>query len=114
MRTRQTDKITKKGVGVMDPDLIILEDANAAVITIDRKYRKADFNMKLKLKKERDRVFNAYAKARLMLLEEGIIASDRDVTEMKAIRLEIARARQTQSILIGVGRLVKFLTKLAI
>lgn len=98
----------------MDPDLLILEDANAAVMAIDRKYRRADFNIKLKLKKERNKAFNAYAKARLKLLEEGKITSDQDVTEMKAIRQEIARARQIQSILAGIGRLVKFLTKLAI
>lgn len=96
----------------MDNDLIVLEDAVAAIMSIDRKYRRADFNEKLKLKSQRNKAFNAYAKARLNLLEEGVITTAQDIKEMNAIRQEIARARKTQSILAGIGRFVKFLTKL--
>lgn len=96
----------------MDNDLIVLEDAAAAIMSMDRKYRRANFNEKLKLKSQRNKAFNAYAKARLNLLEEGVITTAQDIKEMNAIRQEIARARKTQSILTGIGRFVKFLVKL--
>jgi len=61
-------------IQLSDPALIfdttVVVEPYAAVMAIDGKYRRADFNMKLKLKKERDKVFNAYAKGRLKPLEE--------------------------------------------
>jgi hypothetical protein len=98
----------------MDNDLIVLEDAAASVISIDKKYRKADFNDKLLLKKDRDKAFNTYAKARLKLLEDGVICKQKDIDEMKEIRSQIAHARKTQSILIAIGRLIVFLAKKAV
>ncbi len=98
----------------MDNDIIVLEDVAASVISIDRKYRKADFNDKLLLKKDRDKAFNTYAKARLKLLEDGVICKQKDVDEMKEIRSAISRARKTQTILAAIGRLVVFLAKIAV
>lgn len=98
----------------MDKDMLVLEDAAAAVLSVDKKYRRADFNGKIRLKKERDSVFNAYAKARLKLLEEGVISRDKDVEEMKEIRKEIARAKKIQSILVGTAKLAKLLGRLVI
>ena len=98
----------------MDTDLEILEQLSATVTAVDRKYRRASFNDKLKLKKQRDELFNAYAKARLKLLEDGLITGDAELEEMKEIRSQIAHAREVQSILIGVARLVKFAARLVV
>jgi len=93
--------------------MLVLEQASNAVLSIDRKYRNADFNGKISLKDERDKLYNEYAKARLKLLEDGMICTDDNVKEMMEIRAEIEQAIQTQSIVIGIGKLVKFLAKFA-
>ena len=95
----------------MDPDLTVLEEAAAAVTAIDRKYRRANFNEQIELKPERDEAFNTYARARLKLLEEGVIATEEDVEQMKRIRREVARARKTQTLIAGALRLARFLAK---
>ena len=97
----------------MDNDAIVLKDAAAAVTSIDLKYRKASFSEKLELKKDRDKAFNAYSRARRKLLEEGIICKQDDIEEMKSIRREIGYAKKIQSLLMAVGRLIAFLVKVA-
>lgn len=97
----------------MDNDAIVLKDAAAVVLSIDLKYRRANFNTKRKLKTKRDKAFVAYTKARRKLLEEGVLCTKDDVKKMAEIRKEVARARQTQSLIIAVGRVVAFLVKIA-
>jgi len=97
----------------MDKDLQVYDDATAAVGTIDRRYRKANFKDKLELKPSRDKAFKAYAKARLKLLEDGTLATAADVKKMDEIRLEIGRARKTQTVVEGALRLAEFLVKFA-
>ena len=98
----------------MDRDLVIDEKAQAAALSVDRKYRKADFNEKIELKRDRDKLFNACAKARLKLLEHGTISTPKDLEKMNELRNEIAKAKKTQTIVVGIGKLVKFLAKYAV
>ncbi len=97
----------------MDRDLAVLEDAAATVMSIDRKYRRASPMDMIAMSRDRDRAFRAYAKARINLLKQGVIATNADVNAMKAIRQEVGRARKTQTILAGAVKFARFLVKFA-
>ena len=98
----------------MDYDELALGQIANAVILVDKRYRKADFITKLKLKKKRDELFNAYRKARLVLLKEGMVSSKKDVEKIKELRKKIAHARQTQTLIEGAKALALFLVKFAV
>lgn len=98
----------------MDTDAMVLEDANAAVIEIDVRYRESDINGKLALKGQRDAAYNNYSAARLKLLEDGMLTTEADVTAMRALRQDVERAADQQQLLISAGRLVGFLARFAV
>lgn len=98
----------------MDTDAIVLEDANAAVIELDVRYREADINGKLALKPQRDEAFRNYSAARLKLLEDGRITTDQDLVEMRTLRQQIERAADIQQLVIAAGRVVGFLARFAV
>jgi hypothetical protein len=97
----------------MDKDLKILEDAASSVMTIDRRYRLASFNDKIAMKSKRDQAFRAYVKARINLLQDGVVATQADVNEMIAIKEAVSKARSTQSTIEGAISLATFLVKFA-
>ncbi len=92
----------------MDTDEIVLETLAAAVTSIDKRYRRAGAADKVAMLQAREDAFNAYAAARIRLLEDGVIATDADVTEMNDIRQAIGRARSATTIVAGAMRLVQF------
>lgn len=96
----------------IDHDLEVLEKATKAVFLIDKKYKKASFDEKLEIKDARDKAFNAYMLARIQLVRDGIICTPDDVDQMKNIRQEVEQAANTQSLIIAIFRLARFLTKL--
>lgn len=93
----------------MDFDTLVLKEASASVMAVDVQYKLADFNEKKKLRKHRDKAFNAYTLARLELLKDEIICTDTHVQEMKDIRQEVEQAGDTQLLIKGIFRLVSFL-----
>ncbi len=95
----------------MENDEIILEKAAATTATIDIRYKRASSTDKVILEPKRDQAFSAYARARLKLLEEGIVSSGDDVQEMGEIRSQVSHARKTQSLVLAIGRFVGFLSK---
>jgi len=97
----------------MDKDLKILEDSASSVMTIDKRYRLASFNDKITMKPKRDQAFRAYVKARVNLLQDGVIATQTDVKKMAEIKTAISRARSTQSTVEGAIGLAAFLVKFA-
>lgn len=96
----------------MDSDTVVLQDAYASVMAIDVQYKLADFNAKKKLKKYRDKAFNVYTLARLELLTDEVICTDEDVQVMKDIRQKVEQAADTQLLIEGIIRLVRFLITL--
>jgi hypothetical protein len=96
-----------------DHDATLLEDAASAVLDIDLRYRRANIDEKEDLKPARDEAFNAYSAARLKLLQEGVIATQEDVDEMKAIRGEISRAADIQGLVVAAERLAVLLARFA-
>ena len=96
----------------MDTDAAVLKEAAAAVLSIDLRYRKADALGQRAMRADRDVAFSAYAKARRRLLAEGVVCTTEDVRTMQALRDDVRRARNTQSLLIASGRVAKFLLSL--
>ena len=96
-----------------DNDDLVLKNAKKAVNEIDRRYKDADLAGKLELKHSRDKAFGAYAAARLDLLEEGVIATDDDVKQMKKLREKVSEAAQTQQLVSAALGVAKFLVKFA-
>ena len=97
----------------MDKDLKILQDAASSVMTIDRRYRLASLSDKITMKPKRDQAFRAYAKARVNLLQDGVIATQADVNRMIEIKKAVGRARSTQSTIDGAISLAAFLVRFA-
>ena len=100
---------------MLDNDEIILEDAREAAFELDKAYRRAvrnaDLDTMVKLKPQVDAAYEAYSKARLNLLAEGVLATDADVTEMRRIRAEIDQAATTQRLIEGAIRFAAFIVK---
>lgn len=85
----------------MDHDLKVLEEAFAITLSLDMQYRRANFNDKVKLKAIRDEAFNAFSLARLKLLEEGMICTEKDVADMKALRQKIESTASMPNLPLG-------------
>lgn len=100
-----------------DNDEIILENAKEVAFKLDKAYRRAVLNADLdtmsKLKPQIEEAFDHYRQARLKLLEEGVLATDEDVEEMRRILEEIDQAAQTQSLIMGSIKFVSFIAKFA-
>ncbi len=97
----------------MDPDAEVLKAANAAVMEIDLRYRASTFDEQIDLKEARDAAFDAYAKARINLLQAGIISTPADLEQMKALADEIHKAAQKQALINTAFRIAGFLAHFA-
>lgn len=98
----------------MDNDSIVLQSSASSVNIIDLKYRelKDKPSEQFRLKKYRDRAFSTYSIARLELLGNEVICTTDDIKEMQAIRKEIEQAAETQGLIQGAIRLIRFLIAL--
>jgi hypothetical protein len=94
-----------------DNDGEVLENARAASQEMDIRYKAAGLDGKVTLKLSRDKLFSAYAAARIELLEDGIIATDVDVQKMKELRAEIDKAATNQLLAEAALKAAKFLVK---
>lgn len=97
----------------MDNDSRVLEELATAVLLIDKRYRRAGPVERFDMKRSRDDAFNAYRRARVNLLADGVLATESDVREMEEIRAEIGRARALQTLVAGAVKLVAFASKFA-
>lgn len=100
-----------------DNDEIVLGDAKEAAFTLDKAYRRAvitaDLDKVTALKPKVDQAYDQYSKARLNLLQAGVLATDDDVAEMKRIRAEIDQAATTQTLIEGAIKFAAFIAKFA-
>ena len=98
-----------------DNDEIVLEDAKEAAFALDKAYRRAilnaDLDTMMKLKPQVDAAYDRYSQARLNLLQEGVLATDEDVAEMRRLRAEIDQAATTQTLIEGAIRFAAFIAK---
>jgi len=100
---------------MLDNDEIILDDARETAFTLDKAYRRAvrnaDLETMTKLKPQVDAAYEAYSKARLNLLAEGILATDADVAELRRIRAEVEQAATIQTLIEGAIKFAAFVAK---
>ena len=96
-----------------DNDEIVLEDAKEIAFSLDKAYRRAvrnsDLDRMAELRPKVDDAFDQYSIARLKLFEEGVIATDQDIIELRLIRADIDQAAATQTLIEGAVRFVAFL-----
>lgn len=97
-----------------DPDAKVLKLAGDAVVAIDMRYRLASYADQAEMRDERDSAFNAYGLARNKLLAKGVIATEADVAEMRAIAGEIAQAAATADLIRAIGKIVIKLSRFAL
>ena len=98
-----------------DTDLVVLEEAKDAAFALDKAYRRAvregDMDTAMKLRPKVNDAYTALSRARMKLLEAGVLATDEDVTEMRRIKSEIDEAADTQQTIEGAVRITGFLMK---
>ena len=100
-----------------DNDEIVLEDAKEAAFILDKEFRRAVLNADLDrmadLQPQVEQANEQLSLARLRLLQEGVLATDEDVAEMRRIRADIDQAATTQALIAGAIRFVAFIAKFA-
>ncbi len=96
----------------MDNDSKTLQVIAQSITIIDLKYRSLPFPEQMKLKPERDKAFSKYVEVRVKLLEEGVITTDDQISEMNEIKEEIDEAAENQAIIVAIGRLIGFVVTL--
>ena len=100
-----------------DNDEIVLEDAKEAAFILDKEFRRAVLNADLDrmadLQPQVEQTNEQLSLARLRLLQEGVLATDEDVAEMRRIRADIDQAATTQALIAGAIRFVAFIAKFA-
>ena len=98
-----------------DNDEIILEDAKEAAFSLDKAYRRAildaDLDRMADMKPRVEEAYDLYSQARLNLLQEGVLATDEDVANMRQIRAEIDQAATTQTLIQGAIKFAGFIAK---
>ncbi|MEO3430657.1 hypothetical protein AAFN88_17520 [Pelagibius sp. CAU 1746] len=98
-----------------DNDIIVLEDAKDALFLLEKEFRRAlvkrDLNAATAIKKDLDAAVDALGRARLKLLEEGVLATDDDVAEMRRIKAEMDQAADRQQLLEGAVKFAAFIGK---
>ena len=98
-----------------DNDLTVLQEAKETAFSLDKKLRRAVLDMDLDavavLKPKVDDAYNQLSRARLKLLEKGVLATDEDVAEIRRIRAEVDQAATVQAAVEGAVRLAVFLAK---
>jgi len=93
----------------------VLTDAEEAAFALDKAYQRAVDNADLatmtQLKPQVEAAHEQYTQARLQLLQQGIVATDADVAEMRRIRAAIDQAATTQTLIEGAMRFAAFIAK---
>lgn len=102
---------------MVDNDEIVLEDAKETAFALDKAYRRAildaDLDRMTELKPKVDEAYDRYSQARLKLLEQGVLATKEDISEMRLIRAEIDQAATTQALVVGAIKFAAFIAKFA-
>jgi adenylosuccinate synthase len=98
-----------------DNDVIVLEDARDAVFTLEKEFRRAlrngDLAAASEIRERLEEAVEVFSKARLKLLEAGVMATDDDMAEMRRIKGEIDQAADRQQLIAGAIRFAGFLAK---
>ena len=97
-----------------DRDALALDAAYAAVLALDLRYRRTVLSAPAearKLRRKRDAAFDAFAAARLRLLEAGVLSTDADLVALDGARDSIEKARKIEAAIAGAVKLVGVLRR---
>lgn len=93
----------------MDKDTEMLNEMGSAVVALQVKYKLADIEDQAILKPRLSEALKDYAEYQIKLLKDGVITTDADLADMRAIRDEIDAAGDKQSMLLALARTVAFI-----
>ncbi|MCY6489157.1 hypothetical protein [Leptolyngbya sp. GGD] len=87
---------------------LFFQQASELLSKIEIRYRQADFDEQVQLKKERDRAMALFSKARLAILKEGIICTDADVEQMQQLKQQIDSSTDILQVVATVAKFTSF------
>jgi hypothetical protein len=92
----------------MDNDAQMLDILGGAVVDLQTKFRMASLEDRMTLRQPLQVAMDDYANYQDKLLKEGIITTDADLDQAKAIAADISSAADRQSFLVVLGRIIAF------
>ncbi|MCU0550385.1 MAG: hypothetical protein MUC48_13635 [Leptolyngbya sp. Prado105] len=87
---------------------LFFEQASELLSKIEIRYRQADFDDQVQLKKERDRAMALFSRARLAIMKEGIICTDADVEQMKQLQQKIDSSTDVLQVVATIAKFTAF------
>lgn len=93
----------------IDKDTLMLEQSGDALTVLMVKFRRSSIDDRATLRPSLIELMNDHTDFQLRLIKEGVITTDEDLAEMKAIREEIDRAASRQALLLAIARTVAFI-----
>lgn len=95
-----------------DSNTEFLQVASNVMNELDIRYMEADLDEKLTLKDDLDRAMMTFSEARSKILENEVICTPEDVTNMQELRREVDRAGEIQALVKVAVRLTRIMARL--
>jgi len=94
-----------------DNNTQFLQAASAVMNELDIRYMEADLDEKLQLKDDLDKAMMTFSEIRCKILENAVICTSDDLTNMQGLQQEVNRAQTIQKVLAVVVRLTGMLAR---
>lgn len=91
-----------------DNNQLFFQQASDLLSKIELRYRQADFDEQVQLKKERDRAMAIYSKARLAIMKAGMICTDADIEQMEQLKQKIDSSSDVLQVVATVAKFTSF------
>jgi hypothetical protein len=95
-----------------DSNTLFLQTASTVMNELDVQYMEADLDDKVQLKDKLDKAMMAFSEARCKILENEVLCTEDDVTQMQSLRQAVEDAAEIQTLLKVMARLTGMLAKL--
>ncbi len=92
----------------MDNDTQMLEAMGNAVVDLQVKYRNSPLPDRMLMRPTLEQLLADYGDYQLRLIKEGVVTTNADLAEMRAIQAEIDGAADTQKLVAALVRTVAF------
>lgn len=93
----------------MDKDSRMLNQMGSVLTTLQIKFRNSSVADRITMRPKLEQVTHQYVTYQLSLIEDGIIVTEDDLTEMEELKAEIDGAAQSQQILVAIIKTGVFL-----
>ncbi len=93
----------------MDKDAQMIAVMSNALINLQVKYRSSNITDRMQIRPELEKLLNRFSNYQKLLLQEGTISTDTDLSEMETIKSEIDKAANKQQLLAAIAKTISFL-----